>query len=58
MDVSLTSRNDTAVPSPLEREVNRPHPELWGRELHPAVSAIPDTIWMEPQPDATPTGHF
>lgn len=54
VDASLTTRNDTAFPSPLERKINRPHPGLWGRELHPAVSAISETTWMEPQPDATP----
>lgn len=43
-----------SFPVPLEGEVNGPHPGLWGRELHPAVSAIPETTWMEPQPDATP----
>lgn len=43
------------LPFPVHwRGVNRPHPGLWGRELHPAVSAVTETTWIEPQPDATP----
>lgn len=58
VDASLTSRNNTAFPSPLEREVNSPHPKLCGRELYPAMSAIPETTWIESQSYATSTGHF
>lgn len=50
MDASFITQNDTAFPS----SINGPYPGVWGRELYPAMSAIPETTWIEPQPDASP----
>lgn len=50
----LHSQPGMILPFPVHWKVNRPHPGLQGTELHPAMSAIPETTSMGPQPDATP----